>query len=374
MPESPVVIPLRPGQFGEAATVVASFAGMTATAFRYATGVAGLRIANRVGHVTLLPFQGQQVWDATFLGRPLAMGSMFDMPVATEDYHRTYGAFFLHCGATAMGAGPEDTHPPHGELPNARYQEAELVVGADDGGPFMELAGRFRFAVAFAHHYVAAPSVRLGAEATRIAVTMRVTNLKHAPMELMYLAHVNFRPVDGAKLLDTVPDDPRHMRVRAALPPGFVASPEYLALVEEMRTAPEAHRFIDPALRIDPELVFSMDCRADADGFAHAMQVHPDGSADFVSHRPDQLDHALRWIARNGDQEALGLMLPATAEADGYKAAKARGSLRLLPPGGTFSCTVTFGALARDEAGRMAEHIAAVRCTSPSPGEGGSAP
>jgi hypothetical protein len=35
--------------------------------------------------------------------------------------------------------GPMDTHPLHGELPNARYQQAALVAGTDADGPFMAL-------------------------------------------------------------------------------------------------------------------------------------------------------------------------------------------------------------------------------------------
>src|SRR6266404_4844392 len=110
------VIDLRPEQFTEAETVLATCGGLTASTYRYGSGVLGLRIANRVGRISLLPFQGQQIWDAEFLGRPLAMRSMFDEPVATEDYLKTYGAFLIHCGATAMGGpGPTDKHPLHGE-------------------------------------------------------------------------------------------------------------------------------------------------------------------------------------------------------------------------------------------------------------------
>src|SRR5262249_45909588 len=91
--------------------------------------------------------------------------------------------------------------------------------------------------------------------------------------------------------------------------------------------------------------------------WAHSLQLHPDGAADFVSHRPDQLDHGLRWIARNIDQDALGLLLPATAEADGYTAEKAKGNLRLLPPQGEFRCDLEFGALQPAEAEQMRRHI-----------------
>ena len=61
------------------------------------------------------------------------MRSIFEHPVDTQDFLHTYGGFFLHCGATAMGdPGPEDRHPVHGELPNAHYQRAQLLVGRDE--------------------------------------------------------------------------------------------------------------------------------------------------------------------------------------------------------------------------------------------------
>ena len=114
---------------------------------------------------------------------------------------------------------------------------------------------------------------------------------------------------------------------------------------------------MDPARTIDPELVFALDCLADRKGWAHSLQLHPGGAADFVSHRPDQLDHGLRWIVRNLDQDALGLLLPATAEADGYTAEKAKGNLRLLPPQGEFRCSLEFGTLEPDEAAEMQRRI-----------------
>ena len=98
-----VLINLVPEQFGSSETVVARYAGLVATAFRYRSGVAGLRISNAKGELIMLPFQGQQIWDATFLGRSLTMRSMFDEPVATRDYLSNYGAFFIHCGRDRDG-------------------------------------------------------------------------------------------------------------------------------------------------------------------------------------------------------------------------------------------------------------------------------
>ena len=362
MPLDPVTVTLRPEHFTPARQVLATYGGMTATCFRYASGVASLTITNEAGHIELLPFHGQQIWDAAFFGRRLTMGSMFEEPAVTPDYLANYGAFFIHCGVTAMGnPGAEDTHPLHGELPNAVYPDARLIIGEDADGPCMSLTGTYRHRVAFTHHYVAQPVITLGRQGGRIRVTLSVRNLKkQAPMELMYLAHINFRPVDNALLVDTVPDDPRHMRVRATLPIGYTPSEGHRKLLDEMLADPVRHRRIVAGRAIDPELVLSLDCRADERGSAHSMQLLPDGTADFVSHRPDELSHGIRWMSRGGDQDALGLMLPATADPNGYTAEKAKGHLRILPPQGEFRCELEFGALGKDDAEQMRRRIATI--------------
>ena len=145
----------------------------------------------------------------------------------------------------------------------------------------------------------------------------------------------------------------------------FAPSPKHRALLDALLKDPGLHRRMDPELRIDPELVMALAYRADESGWAHSMQMLPDGSADFVSHRPDQLGHVVRWLSRNGDQDALGLCLPATAEADGYVAEKAKGNVRLVPALGEFRCSLEFGALAPDAADAMRRGIEALRNTPP---------
>lgn len=362
MPSEPVIIPLRPEQITPAPVEVASYAGMTATARRFGSGVACLTLTNEAGQIELLPFHGQQIWDARFHRRRLTMKSMFGAPLATQDYLSNYGAFFIHCGATAMGnPGPDDRHPLHGELPNAIYQEASLVVGTDENGPFMALAGAYRHRVAFTHNYLAESVVKLDAKTGRLRMSLTICNLKHGPMELMYLAHINFRPVDGATLLDTVQDDPAHMRLRTNLPSGYTPSPDYRKLLEATLADPARHRLIRPQEVINPELVFSLDCRTDDAGWAHTMQLLPDGSADFVSHRPSQLKRGVRWITRSGDQDAIGIMLPATADPDGYTAEKAKGHVQTLAPQEEFHCAMEFGALTPDEAQKLKQSIETIR-------------
>lgn len=362
MPTDLVAIPLRQAYFGETEHTVARFEGLTASTFLYRSGVAGLRIRNALGEISMLPFQGQQIWDAKFQGRTLTMRSMFDEPLPTQDYLRTYGAFFIHCGATAMGnPGPDDAHPLHGELPNAPYRDVQLLVGRDDDGPYMALEGSYQHTVAFSCNYVATPRVTLHERGGRIAVDLSIRNLRHAPMELMYLGHINFRPIDGAVLLDTVPDDTEHVTVRTELPGGPAISAAHRRMLDAVVRDLSTHRTMEPGRPIDPELVLSLVCTTEHEGWAHSMQLHPDGSADFVSHKPDQLKVGVRWISRGADHDALGLMLPATAGADGFTAEKAKGNVLTVPPEGTYTCSFSFGALGPGEAEKMRSKIEDLR-------------
>ena len=122
-------VELQRRSFGEKERLVAEGAGLSVSAFRYDSGIEALRLRNRRGECIILPFKGQQIWSANFDGREIGMRSMFREPVATERYLETYGAFFIHCGVTAIGApGPEDDHPLHGELPSAPYQRCLLYT------------------------------------------------------------------------------------------------------------------------------------------------------------------------------------------------------------------------------------------------------
>jgi hypothetical protein len=69
----------------------------------------------------------------------------------------------------------------------------------------------------------------------------------------------------------------------------------------------------------------------------------------------------VRWIARNGNEDAAGFMMPATAFPDGVMAATRRGQLVSLPPGGRFDCTYEFGVLDATDAEAFVSRIAAIR-------------
>ena len=331
---------------------------LEAAVFRFGSGVRALRLKNAVGSLTTLPFQGQQIWDLHFMGRNLTMKSMFSEPKPTQTYLENYGGFLLHCGAMAMGVpSAEDRHPLHGELPNAPFQEAFLTIGKDSKGRFLSLTGTYQHTVAFTANYVARPLIRLWEESSEIEVSISIRNLMKSPMDLMYLAHANFRPLDHGRLLSTAHYTPEHCRVRSSLPPNLTPPKGYREFLAELEVDPERHAVLEPDLTFDPEVVLYLDCIADEEGWAHSLQIHPDGTADFISHRPSQLEHGVRWISRTGDQDALGLLLPATAEPEGYLAEKRKGHLKVLKSGEEFHAEMLLGALGRKRASQLARKI-----------------
>ncbi len=341
---------LQPVQFSELEKPLVEAGRLNASAFRFPSGVCAVRLKNDLGELVMLPFQGQQIWDAIFRGQRLTMKSMFDQPWPTTDFLRNFGGFLLHCGASAMGSpGPQDRHPLHGELPNAPYQSAYLVAGQDEAGEFLGLGGSYHHTQAFSFDYVARPLVKLYAGSTVLYVSMTITNLKKSPMPLMYLAHVNFRPVDNARMVYSAACDPRHMRVRQEIPSHLQPGPGVREFIQELAAHPERHLVLKPGLVFDPEVVFLVDHQPDPAGWARDLQVHPDGSADVLRHRPDQLKYGVRWICRTPDQDALG-MEAGTAELNGYTVEKERGHVQVLGPGQVFHCDLQTGLLTAQEA------------------------
>ncbi len=97
------------------------------------------------------------------------------------------------------------------------------------------------------------------------------------------------------------------------------------------------------------------------DGWRHVQQRRPDGTGDFVSHLPRELPYAVRWLTRTPDQDALGLILPATGSPDGRAAAKRNGQFALIEPGGSFRAEMRFGALDTQGVADLERTMAAIR-------------
>ena len=354
-------VSLSRGCFSDRERPFARQGELSASLFRYDTGVEAVRVANSRGAIVVLPFQGQQVWDARFDDRTLTMKSFYVQPNATREFIATYGAFILHCGVSAMGnPGPGDTHPLHGELPNAPYQDAFLALGTDEEGPYLSVGGEYRHAIAFGCHYAARPRVTLRPGRAVLSVHMEICNLRTVPMDLMYLAHINFRPVDAARLVYSAPCTPGSVAVRTVVPPDLHPAPGYPEFLRSLAADPSVHNVLRPGMAYDPEAVLYLRYKAGADGWARSMMLHPDGFASYVGHRPAQLPHGVRWISRMPDQDAIGIVLPATAEPDGYRAEKAKGNVLSLAGGASVMYEMEAGLLTPAESAAMETEIQAI--------------
>lgn len=348
-------INLKKSFFGETEFVLAENPriGMRAVAFRYSTGVEAVRIENTKGSFTILPFQGQQIWRAEFLGKELGMRTFFEEPVPTKELLKTYGCFFMHCGIEAFGSpGEGDKHPQHGELPNADYREAYIECGDD----YMAVGGSFKYDVSFTRNYTFAPECRLYADATRLVFNMELENRRNSPMEYMYLAHINFRPIDGAELVYS--GDYGSVR-----PYQKVENPQteeekklydYLKLIEKDPTV--HHRVGAEGQCYNPEICFNVKYKGDENNRAYTLQYTKDG-ANFVDHPVDVLPEAIRWISRTGDEDSMGMVLPATAEHLGYSYAKKNGQIKVLGPKEKLCFTIEAGVLNTVDAETMKAKI-----------------
>jgi hypothetical protein len=121
---------------------------------------------------------------------------------------------------------------------------------------------------------------------------------------------------------------------------------------------PELTNVIRPEDVYRPEVVFSIgEPEKDANGWAHFMQVHPDKTSDYISYKPEEFDHGSRWFCINKDKQALGLLLPATADSEGYTAEKKKGNIKEIGPKGTKNFRLCTGYLSIQETAEMEDKI-----------------
>lgn len=356
----PTRIELSRPMFADKEALLCRMGGIAVSAFRYPSGIEALRVGNGRGEIVVLPYKGQQIWRAAFDGRDLTMKSMFEEPVNTTSYLDTYGAFFIHCGITGMGApGPGDRHPLHGELPNAPFQSAWLVF--DETARSLTIAGSYQHTVAFSTNYLATSEIVMEQAAALLDISLRVDNLKRTPMDLMYLAHANFRPADGGELIYSAAYTAEAVRVRRSIPAHIAPQPGYAEFLEALARNPLLHHRLDADLAFDPEVAFAIDMKAGADGWAHALQRRPDGTSDYIRYRPDQTRNCIRWICRTPDQDAIGMAFPSTSGVEGYTAEKTKGQIVTLAAGESWRVDMRLGALTRSETDDAVKQIEMIR-------------
>ncbi len=356
-------IDLQRAFFSEKERVVLNYGGMSASLFRYDTGIEAIRLSNARGHIVILPYMGQIVWSAVFDGVELAMQSMFKEPRPAKVIVETYGCLAYHAGLLRNGVpSPQDTHILHGEMPCAEMDRAGLSCGTDEHGPWIAVTGQRDYAMGFGAHYLATPHVRLHADGADLEVVMEVENLSAAPMDLMYLCHVNFAFAEGGRIVQPVPFTPGHVVTRTAIPGHVAPNDDYRALLGELAKDPARMEILSEPHRYDPEQVFYIKgLRRGADGLVHFMMARPEGDGFAIAWDPEAMPHTIRWILANSDQRVAAFAMPATCEPEGYLAEKRKGNVRILAGGAKASFTTHIGYVDSTRAAAAAQSIEGAR-------------
>ncbi|MHB8063792.1 MAG: DUF4432 family protein [Ruminiclostridium sp.] len=350
--------------FTDKETTIFESGDLSASLFKFETDVEAVRISNAVGYVIILPYKGQQLWESSFHGRILNMyRNHKKAPELINNYflEASYGVYCFHCGALRMGCpAPDDTHIMHGDLPCAPYENVEILIDEDERGKFFGITGTYTHNTGFNAIYEAHPLLKVYSNSGQMELSMTVNNLSNKPMELMYMAHINYRPVAGSRILQTVPWTPEAMTFREYIPSHFTPSEGYVEMCQELKKNPRLSEYVqaDDEIMYDPEVAWYLDGPVtDKEGWVHMMQFHPDGCADFLQYKPIELDHCMRWLTRTPDQQGLALAFPATANVDGYNTEKRLGHVRMIPPKGYYQATMYTGAMTKEEAEKEAAVI-----------------
>ena len=316
-----MICSLCPSMFAEREHELLKSPSYSVSTFRYRSGVEAVKVRAGRGEFIWLPYLGQQLWDWSVDGKSRKFIGFVDEPSYGKNFLQNYGGFLIHCGMTAMGnPGAGDTHPHHGELPVARFDEAWIEMGQEDGRETISLSGSIHWHVPFVAKYRCSPRLSVSPDGLTLRAEVRLENLMASTLEYMYLAHINF-PFSGAKLLSTIPFNPKHVAILKEIFPGMAAVPESL-------------KRIDQAVAYDPELVAIVDAKDAAIKSAGSILERGDGTAFWVSQETDELDHYVIWITHNVDRGACGFHLPSTAGPRGLAAEKALGNVKQLAPGG----------------------------------------
>ena len=351
-------INLKKSFFTENEYMLAEHNSFKITAFKYSSGVEALKVSNERGYFIILPFQGQQVWRASFDGHDLTMKTKFAEPVPTTEYLKTYGGFLYHCGICAFGVPQaDDNHPQHGEIPNAPYDSAYIEL-CDD---YVSVGGVLNYDVSFVKSYTFSPECRLYKNDTVLKIYVTLENRRNEPMDYMYLCHINFRPIDGAELIYSA--DYRDIKIFRSFKETMTGDDKekLLNYLERLEKEPELHHKVGEKGQIyNPEICFALyGYKADENGRAYTLQYTSDGAC-YVSHPSEILPVGIRWISRTGDEDSMGMILPATAEHMGYQNAKRRGEIKYLAPNGKISFMIEAGWLPKDEGNIIKDNINAL--------------
>lgn len=332
-------INLKKSFFSGTPAEIARTDGCSAELFTYDSGIEAIRMKNRRGHLVVLPYYGQMIWQAVFDGVDLTMSSMFKEPRPASDIVGTYGCFMYHSGLLRNGnPGIHDRHALHGEMPLAPMDRAGIEIGEDSDGPWMAVVGEREYVMGFGDHYLARPRVVIRPDDATFEIRMEVENRAADAMDLMYMCHANFAFVEGGRIVQPTGFGKDDTVVRTSVPAIVQANEEYLRHIARMEEDPSCTEVIDSSIGFDPELVFYLkNLRKSADGLVHVMMRRLAGDAFVVTYDPSVFSHLVRWVLANNKQKVCAFAMPATCGVEGYSSERQQGNVRSLP-GGESTC------------------------------------
>jgi len=345
-------ITLRKSFFSTTPVDIVSTDGCRAELFTFPSGIEAVRLSNRRGHLIILPWYGQMIWQAVFDGVNLTMESRFREPRPATDVVGTYGCFMYHSGLLRNGnPGEHDSHALHGEMPLAPMDSASIETGEDQDGPWMALAGEREYLMGFGDHYMARPRVVIRPDDATFGIHMAVENLGQDAMDLMYMCHANFAFVEGGQIVQPTGFSREDLVVRTSVPTIVKSDDNYLQQLAKMQEDPSETAVISTDLGVDPELVFYLkNLKTAQDGKVHVMLRRPAGDAFTVSYSPDEFSHLVRWILANNKQKVCAFAMPATCGVEGHFAEQQQGNVRSLAGGEHARFHVQLGYLNATEA------------------------
>lgn len=330
---------LKKSFFNGAPFTIASTDACRAELFTYDSGIEAIRISNRRGHLIVLPYYGQMIWQAVFDGVDLGMSSMFKAPRPASDIVGTYGCFMYHSGLLRNGnPGATDTHALHGEMPLAPMDTAGIEIGEDSAGRWMAVIGEREYLMGFGDHYIARPRVTIRPDEAMFEISMEVKNLAVDAMDLMYMCHANFAFVEAGTIIQPTSFTKADTVIRSSVPSIVKTNEAYVQHLAKMKEDPSATEQIDSSVGFNPELVFYLkNLQPAADDLVHVMLRRPAGDAFAVAYDPATFSHLVRWILANNKQQVCAFAMPATCGVEGYTAEKKAGHVRSLA-GGESAC------------------------------------
>ena len=332
------IVELQREFFGETSKVIFHNENITASIFRYSSGVEAIDLKNSRGRMVVLPYMGQVIWDLEFDGVDLKMNNMFSQPRKVSNIVDTYGCFAFHSGLIRNGCpGPDDDYELHGEMPCAEMDRAWLEI-TDEG---VKICGETEYAKGFGHHYLASPSVKIFNEESYIEINMTVRNLSGAEMPLQYMCHTNYAYLEDAEMKQNIPSDA--FKLRESVPAHVKPTEKWLNYNRKLLSGEETLSVLNQPEMYDPEIVFFGD---ELDRYQQDVEfemVSPNGCTFFTKFSTEELNYATRWILHNSDQQVGAFVLPATCRPEGYLAAEKTGTLIKLGANEERSFTVVTG-------------------------------